>query len=261
VISRQRGRLLARYPNLSLTKLRVIDYCFEQLDSRSFADLGGVWGIDGAYARYAADAHSPDRGVVVDEGFTDRYLQLERKLPGLTHVRGNFGDREVAASLGSVDVAMFFDVLLHQVAPDWDEVLEIYAPICRRVAIVQPQWNGPETVRLLDLGEAEYMASIPEGEAAHGSVYDGLFDRLEEVNEQRGRPWRDVHDIWQWGITDRDLIARMAELGFGLRLFENTGPWRGLERFHGAAFVFDRDTPVYGSTRQATQMPGTATFS
>ena len=60
-----------------------------------------------------------------------------------------------------------------------------------------------------------------------------------------GRPWRDVHDIWQWGITDRDLIARMAELGFGLRLFENTGPWRELERFHDGAFVFDRHTPAY----------------
>src|SRR5215218_10215850 len=99
-------RLLARYPNLSLTKLRIIDFCFEQLDSRSFADFGGVWGIDGAYARFAADAHAPERGVVVDEQFTDRYLELERKLPGLTHVRGNFADPDVAAAVGRVDVAM-----------------------------------------------------------------------------------------------------------------------------------------------------------
>jgi hypothetical protein len=243
-VDRGRGRLLARYPNLSLTKLRVIDYCFEQLDATSFADLGGVWGIDGAYARYAADAHSPERGVVVDESFTQRYLELEGKLPGLTHLRGNFGRHEVAEALGQVDVCMFFDVLLHQVEPDWDEVLALYASHCRQVAIVQPQWNGPQTVRLLELGEEEYMAAIPEGEAAHGSVYDGLFGRLDQVNEQRGRRWRNVHDIWQWGITDRELIARMAELGFGLRLFENTGPWRGLERFHEGAFVFDRGTPV-----------------
>jgi hypothetical protein len=243
-VDRRRGRLLARYPNLSLTKLRLIDYCFEQLDSRSFADLGGVWGIDGAYARYAADAHSPERGVLVDENFTDRYLELERKLPGLTHLPGNFGRRDVAEALGSVDVVMLFDVLLHQVDPDWDDVLALYAPGCRRFAIVQPQWNGPETLRLLDLGEQDYIAAIPGGEAAHGSVYDGLFARLDDFNEQRGRPWRDVHDIWQWGITDRDLSAHMAELGFGLRLFENTGPWRGLERFHESAFLFDRDTPV-----------------
>jgi hypothetical protein len=246
-VDRKRGRLLARYPNLSLTKLRVIDYCFEQLEARSFADLGGVWGIDGAYARYAADAHAPERGVVVDENFTERYLELERKLPGLTHVQGNFGDAGVVASLGQVDVAFFFDVLLHQVAPDWDEVLALYAQAAQRIVIVQPQWNDAETVRLLDLGDREYMAAIPQSEAAHGSVYAGLFGRLDEVNEQRGRLWRDVHDIWQWGITDRDLIARMAGLGFGLRLFENTGPWRGLERFHESAFVFDRGTPAFAT--------------
>jgi hypothetical protein len=240
-MDRRRARLLARYPNLSLTKLGVIDYCFERLGAASFADLGGVWGIDGAYARYAADAHSPARGVVVDESFTERYLELERKLPNLTHVRGNFGDRAVAESVAPVDVVFLFDVLLHQVAPDWDEVLAVYAPHCRRFAIVQPQWNGPETVRLLDLGENEYLASIPKREDAHGSIYDGLFERLGELNEQRGRPWRDVHDIWQWGITDRDLTERMATLGFGLRLFENSGPWQGLERFHEAAFVFERD--------------------
>jgi hypothetical protein len=240
LLSRRRARLLARYPNLSLTKLGVIDFCFEKLGARSFADLGGVWGIDGAYARYATDAHSPDRGVVVDENFTERYLELESGLSGLEHAQGNFADPAVVASLGSVDVAFFFDVLLHQVDPDWDEVLALYAPICRLVAIVQPQWNGPETVRLLDLGEADYLAAIPEGEAAHGSVYDGLFERLDELNERRGRPWRDVHDIWQWGITDDALTARMAELGFAVRLAEENGPWRGLERFHESAFVFER---------------------
>jgi hypothetical protein len=240
-VDRRRGRLLARYPNLSLTKLGVIDYCFEKLGAESFADLGGVWGIDGAYARYAADAHSPARGVVVDEDFTERYLELERELPNLGHVRGNFCDRAVAEQVGKVDVVFLFDVLLHQVAPDWNEVLETYAPFCRRLAIVQPQWNGPGTVRLIELGETEYLSAIPKREDAHGSIYDGLFDRLDEINEQRGRPWRDVHDIWQWGITDRDLIDRMATLGFGLRSFENIGPWQGLERFHESALVFDRD--------------------
>ena len=177
----------------------------------------------------------------MDENFSDNYLDAERRLPNLSHVQGNFGSRDVARSIGTVDVGIFFDVLLHQVAPDWDEVLEIYAPVCRRFCIVQPQWNGPETVRLLELGEERYMAALPKDSAAHGSIYDGLFARLDEVNEQRGRPWRDVHDIWQWGITDADLIARAEELGFGMQLFENTGPWRGLEHFHESVFVFERD--------------------
>jgi hypothetical protein len=231
------------YAHLNPAKLRVIDYCFEQLGASSFADLGGIWAVDGGYARYAADVHSAERGIVVDENFTDAYLAAEHRLTGLAHIEGNFGDPAVATQLGSVDVVLFFDVLLHQVNPDWDELLATYAPLCRHVAIVQPQWNGSETVRLLDLGEAEYLASIPRTEPGHGNIYDGLFERLDEVNEQRGKRWRDVHDIWQWGITDRALTNRMAALGFGLRLFENTGAWRGLERFHESAFVFDRDTP------------------
>jgi hypothetical protein len=242
MLRRRSGR--SSYAHLNPAKLRAIDYCFEELGSRTFADLGGIWAVDGGYARYAADAHHAERGVVVDEDFSDAYLEAERELPNLTHTRGNFGKPEIAESLGSIDVAFFFDVLLHQVDPDWDELLAIYAPIVRSFAIVQPQWNGPETVRLIELGEDDYLSSIPKGEPGHGSIYDGLFDRLEEVNEQRGRRWRDVHDIWQWGITDRDLTDRMAELGFGLRRFEETGRWHGLDRFHEAAFVFDRGAPA-----------------
>ena len=227
-----------RYTHLNPAKLRVIDYCFGELGARSFADLGGIWAVDGGYARFAADVHEAERGVVVDEDFTDAYLAAERQLPNLSHVRGNFGSIETVESLGEVDVAFFFDVLLHQVAPDWDQLLEMYAPVAQRIAIVQPQWNGPEAIRLLDLGEAEYLAAIPGGDAAHGTIYDGLFERLDQINEQRGRPWRDVHDIWQWGITDEALIERMAHLGFGVRLHESTGPWRGLERFHEGLFVF-----------------------
>ena len=239
-MSRKRARVLGRYPNLVPSKIRIIDFCFEVLECTSFADLGGVWGIDGAYARYAADAHEPERGVVVDENFTDVFLDAERKLPNLSHLEGNFGDPAVVDQLGEVDVAFFFDVLLHQVNPNWDELLELYTPHARRIAIVQPQWNGTESVRLLDLGEAGYLESIPKRDDAHGDIYDGLFDRLDEINEQRGRPWRDVHDIWQWGITDADLNARMYSLGYKLRYFEDTGSWSGLDRFHGGVFVFER---------------------
>jgi predicted RecB family endonuclease len=244
-VIRRRARRPA-YEHLSRTKLRVIDYCFEELGSRTFADLGGIWAVDGGYARYAAEVQRAARGVVVDDDFTDAYLDAERRLPNLTHIRADFAKREVAGSLGDVDVVMLFDVLLHQVSPDWDELLAIYAPLCRRVAIVQPQWNGPETVRLLELGEDEYLRAIPRAEPGHGDIYDGLFARLDELNARRGRPWRDVHDIWQWGITDDALTRRMAELGFGLRAFENGGPWHGLDRFHESAFVFDRDTPACG---------------
>jgi hypothetical protein len=220
---------------LNPVKLAVIDHCFEQQGCRSFADLGGVWGVDGGYSRYAADVHRAERGVLVDDDFTAAYLEHSSRLPNLVHVRGNFGAPEITEALGSLDVVFFFDVLLHQVNPDWDELLARYAERARCVAVVQPQWNGEETVRLLDLGEVEYLAAVPPDD-----IYEGLFSRLDTVHETRSRPWRDVHDIWQWGITDRDLTERMRAHGFEVTYFRETGPWRGLPRFHESAFVFAR---------------------
>ncbi len=223
------------YEHLNPAKLRVIDTCFRELGCRSFADLGGVWAVDGGYARYAADVHG-GRGTIVDDDFTDAYLEHSRRLPSLTHVRANFGEPTIPDTLGDIDVAFFFDVLVHQVNPDWDQILEAYAPHCRCMAIVQPQWNGEELIRLFDLGEDAYLAAVPSDD----EIYVGLFDRLDEINPRRNQPWREVHDVWQWGITDDALVERMADLGFRVHTQENTGPWLGSEHFHESAFVFAR---------------------
>lgn len=232
---RRRTEAAGLYAHLNPAKLRAIDCCFAELGCETFADLGGVWAVDGGYARYAADAHAARDGVIVDDDFTDTFLAHSARLPRLRHTRGNFGDTALIESLEAFDAAFFFDVLLHQVDPDWDDLLELYAQRCRVIAVVQPQFDGPETIRLLDLGEQDYLATVPADE-----TYAGLFDRLDDLNPRRGRPWRDVHDIWQWGITDEDLVARMDDLGFGIHHREQTGPWGGLGRFHESAFVFSR---------------------
>jgi hypothetical protein len=95
---------------------------------------------------------------------------------------------------------------------------------------------GEETVRLIDLGREAYLAAVPPD-----PIHDALFDRLDEPHPARGgRRWRDVHDVWQWGITDADLIARAAALGFEVAAHVDNGPWRGLERFHEVGFAFAR---------------------
>ncbi len=88
---------------------------------------------------------------------------------------------------------------------------------------------------LLDLGEERYREAVPPQDNL-----DGLYGRLDEVNERRGRLWRDVHDVWQWGITDADLQATMAELGFTLAWAERKGRWNGLLDFEERAYVFGR---------------------
>ena len=234
-----------RYGHLNPAKLEVLALCARELGCRSFADLGGIWAVDGGYARYAADVLGAERVVLVDDDLTPAYVEAAAGLPALEEVEANFGAAATPDLVGDVEVCAFFDVLLHQVAPDWDEVLGLWAARCTRaMAIVQPQWTGDDVTRLLELGEQEYLARVPSGDVGADSVYHGLWDRLDEVNPRRGRPWRDVHDIWQWGITDRALVARMGELGFGLRHFATTGPWQGHTWFHEGVFVFDRQVPV-----------------
>ena len=236
------------YAQLDPARLGLIDYAFRDLVGiRSFADLGGVWGVDGGYAFYALERYRPSRGVLVDTDVPTWVESRARRFPTLEVITGNFGDPAVAARVAEVDTVLLFDTLLHQVAPDWDAVLELYAPQTRSFLIYNPQWTGERTVRLLELGEDEYFRNVPhavddatptgpDGEP----LYARLFGRLDEINTQHGRPWRDVHNVWQWGITDEDLVSTMDRLGFVVKSAGSFGPFKSLENFERRAFVFER---------------------
>lgn len=235
VISGALRRVARQRPDQRLLplKLRAIDHAFERLGCETVADLGGVWGVDAGYALYAADRHGARRVVICDDDFTPPVLERERRDGRVELVQGGFGTPEVAERVGSVDAILMLDVLLHQVRPDWDEILAMYAERARCLVLAGPWWNGDETVRLLELGRERYLEAVPMRE-----LHEPIMDRLNELNERRGRPWRDCHDIWQWGITDADLRATAADLGLRLAYHENAGRWRGLEDFDDCSYVF-----------------------
>ena len=223
-------------PSLHGIKLRVIDAALSDPAIRSFADLGGVWAVDGGYTFHALQGHRIDRAVLVDDHITPATEGRAESFSQLELVTGKFGEPEVVDRVGRVGAVFLFDVLLHQVSPDWDRILELYAPQTEVFGIVNPQWiHGAETVRLVDLGRTEYEASVPDLE-----THRSLFDRLDERHPDQERPWRDVHEVWQWGITDADLQAKMADLGFTTTHDEDDGEWNGLSRFRNRAFVFAR---------------------
>lgn len=232
-------RLLRRRqagPGLHPIKLRAIDAAFADGDVRSVADLGGIWAVDGGYSFYALEHHAPDRAVLVDESVTAATRERAARHPQLEIVEGNFGEREVVERIGDVDAVVLFDVLLHQVAPDWDAVMALYAERARRLVIVQPQWVvDDQTVRLLDLGRERYLELVPDVPEHHE-----VWDRADEYLPERARRYRDVHNIWQWGISDRDLRARAAALGLEQVHYENGGIWQDREGFENHAFVFRR---------------------
>jgi len=223
---------------LGALKLEMIELACELVDAHSLADLGGVRAVGGGYSFQAARRHGMRRVVLVDEDFTPEVTDRQSATGVLELVQGNFGDDRISGRVGPVDVILLFDVLFRQVRPDWDEVLALYAAQTRCFVVVQPTYNhdGPAAVRLVDLSAQRYLDMVPDL-----AIHIEALEHLDEPNVHRGRRWRDVHDIWQWGITAAGLERRLAVLGFRLAHHESRGRWRGLDAFDDCAFVFVRD--------------------
>lgn len=246
--TRVRRRVASRQSPVPLDaqKLELIDLAADRLGCTSFVDLGGLWGVSGGYSVYAATAHDTHRVVLVDDDLHDRggcatpdaRVVRERAagLPNLELLGGTMGEQRVRETIGHVDCVLFFDVLMHQVAPDWDELLAMWAPHTRAFAIVHPAWDRPEeVVRLTELERHEYLRLVPSL-----PLHDDLHHHLDEENSRRGRPWRDAHDVWQWGIGDRALGDRLADLRFRTRLYADHGSWNGLPRFRKTVLLASR---------------------
>jgi hypothetical protein len=223
--------------SLNKDKLDLIDFAFTSQKALSFADLGGVWGVEGGYSFYALEKFNPAKAVLVDTHPTESMLIESQKYARLRFIEGNFGNELTALEVGQTDAIFLFDVLLHQVDLDWNEILEIYSRQTGCFAIFNQQWVGTgSTVRLLDLGEDEYFQNVPH--AKDEEPYDSLFRKLDQKHPDHDRNWRDVHHIWQWGITDKDLQSKLESLGFQLQYYKNCGQFGHLKNFENHAFVF-----------------------
>jgi hypothetical protein len=232
-------QLFREKSSLLQAKLDLIDFACSQFNLHTFADLGGVWGVEGGYTFYTLEKHDVSSASLVDTHPTDVVQRRARKFAQLRVVTGNFGDKMIVRKVGDVDAIFLFDVLLHQVAPDWDRILEMYARRTKCFIIYNQQWIGSEqTVRLLELGEEEYFRNVPHQRTE--KPYDSLFQKLEEKHPDHDRPWKDVHHIWQWGITDTDLRVKVESLGFRLQFRKNCGRFGTLPNFENHAFVFTK---------------------
>jgi hypothetical protein len=108
-------------------KVDIIDQAFSSLRIESFADLGGVWRVEGAYTFHALDKYRVKDAVLVDTHPTPTVVARAKSYPQLRLIKGSFGDQPVVDEVGRVDAVFLFDVLLHQVSPDWHTILEAYA--------------------------------------------------------------------------------------------------------------------------------------
>jgi hypothetical protein len=227
--------------NFDSNKQQIIDYTYNYCRPvpASFADLGGIWNVDGAYTFYTLRKYGAKRAFIVDINFTDDAIKKARPKRNLKLIKGNFGEEPVAEQIGKVDAIFLFDVLLHQVTPDWNEILEHYSTRTNYFLVYNQQWIGSDhTVRLIDLGRDEYFRNVPHSK--DHPTYKALFERMNEVHPQYGRIWRDIPSVWQWGITDRDLLGTMDKLGYKMQWYKNCGRFGSLPNFENHAFVFQK---------------------
>jgi len=117
--------------NFNKNKKELIDFVFSNLNSHedSFADLGGVWNVNAAYTFYTIDEYDINSAYLVDTNFTELVKQKVRKYKNLILINENIGEKSIIERISKVDVIFLFDVLLHQVKPNWDEILKMYSQI------------------------------------------------------------------------------------------------------------------------------------
>jgi hypothetical protein len=180
---------------------------------------------------------------MVDTDVTQSVLERQRRHSGLRIIQKNFGDPSMPDQIGKVDAVFFFDTLLHQVKPNWDEILQMYAAITKNLLIFNQQYiNLPTTTRLLDLGRDEYFRNVPH--APNEEPYKTCFRDLDAIHPKHRRPYRDVHNIWQWGIVDTDLIACVNDLGFKMQFYKNCGQFGQLRNVENHSFVFSKSSAI-----------------
>jgi hypothetical protein len=234
-------RFISGYRNFNPDKKDLIDFTFRKCKPApySFADLGGIWNVDGAYTFYALKKYRQHHAFLVDTDLTETFIKKSSSLTNLKTIKGNFGVESVAEQIGSVDAIFLFDVLLHQVNPDWDKILEMYSGKVNYFLIFNQQWTTSESsVRLLDLGKEEYFRNVPH--KMDDPIYKDLFDKMNEIHPVHKRIWRDIHNVWQWGITDKDLLNKMDSLGFNEVWYRNCGRFGSLVSFENHAFIFQK---------------------
>ncbi len=234
------AKLMYGYPiYFDRSKKRLIDTLFELADGdiNIIADLGGIYKIHGAYSFYTIQKHHVDRVIQVDTELTQKYLDSCKTFNQITSLEMNFADANTVSKIQNVDAIYLFDVLLHQVDPDWNEVLELYSDKTKYFVIFNQMFNKTDkTIRLLDLGFDEYFQHVPF-ERDH-PLSQNVINKTYELNPDHGKIWRDIHHIFQWGITVNDLIDKMKELNFELLYNEFLGKFSYSDSFDDHAFIF-----------------------
>jgi hypothetical protein len=220
-------------------KAQLVSDAIHRYGLTSIMDVGACWGVHGGYTFHALNSGRIERAVMLDGEVTDLTRKRAAEDPRVELVEGDLGDADLIAALPACDAAIMFDVLLHQVAPDWDEFLLRYARKVNHLVIWNQDWIGSDaSVRFVERGLNWYLENVGDADAARIRQW---FARHDDICPRFGRRWRDVPDFWQWGIASPELVATLRRAGFALDYFDNRGVWsERYPKIQKNAYLFSR---------------------
>ncbi len=238
-------------------KTKLLDKAISYFEIRSICDVGGCWGVNGGYAFHALET-GVERAFILDGKITNLTLENAEKYGySVQLIQTNLGDADMVKGLPDVDATIFFDVLLHQVSPDWDKFISLYTCKSDVIVIYNQAWTGDsKTLRFVDKGLEWYLANVYYTDRERVISW---FNKHNEYNLMQNRLWRDVHNFWQWGIVADDLIRLMRKCGFDLWYFKNYGQWFNNPMIEKHGYIFKRrwNSRLIKEMRKCILFPGT----
>ncbi len=99
-----------------IRKISMIERC---LPVSSIIDFGGMWEVDGLYSRVCVEKFNIPKVTMIDKFESENWVQNPRLRANIDFRKGDFSDESFMADLkGLYDLALAYDVLLHQREPD-----------------------------------------------------------------------------------------------------------------------------------------------
>jgi len=221
-------------------KAQLANHAVVKNHIKSFADLGGCWGVNAGYALDLLAKHKIEYAYEVDQIVTDISYERAKVFPQLKFITGLLGERKLINDFPPVDALIMYDIILHQVDLDWDTFLAAWSKKTRVFIIYNQNWKlDDHTVRFIDRGLNWYKKYVYY---TNELAIDNWFRSHDLIDPKTLRQIRNQHNYWQWGITRNDMIRHIETLGFKLQFFEDYGafqpkyPW-----ISNQGFIFVRE--------------------
>lgn len=205
---RRKGDDIGNYARLS-------EYIRSYAPRHSFADIGCMWGVNGAHAFAAEEAGATAIKAVDVFGPTPEFQEAHRARGSrVEFILGDCTSPETLARVGEVDVVFCAGVLYHHPSPF--DVLVALRRICRDTLVLRTS-----TIPEIDgLPNAAVFFPMLSAEAREFWTLKSL-GVLHQAGLSNAFSGEEGYGNWFWGLTPSCLVSLLEAAGFAVERREN----------------------------------------